>query len=108
MPHLQSIHQRYGDREDFTMVSIAVSSGPEHATKVFEDKGCDWQLLFKPKSDKGEPDDSKPNPNVSPEFQPQGIPSAYIIDRDGNVAAAGIRGSEIDTKLAELLNNQTD
>jgi len=92
MPHLQSIHQRYGDREDFTMVSIAVSSSPEHATKVFEDKGCDWQLLFKPKSDKGEPDDSKPNPNVSPEFQPQGIPSAYIIDRDGNVAAAGIRG----------------
>ena len=108
MPHLQSIHQRYGDRDDFAMVSIAVSSNHDEATKVFEDKGCEWQLLFKPKSDKGEPDDSKPNPNVSPEFQPQGIPSAYIIDRDGNVAAAGIRGSEIDTKLAELLNNQTD
>jgi len=38
----------------------------------------------------------------------QGIPSAYIIDRDGNVVAAGIRGSEIDTKLTERLNNQAD
>ena len=90
------------------MVSIAVSSNHDEATKVFEEKGCQWQLLFKPKADKDDPDDSQPNPNVSPEFEPRGIPAAYIVDRDGNVVAAGIRGTEIDTKLAELFNNQTD
>jgi len=108
MPHLQSIHQRYGDRDDFAMVSIAVSSNHDEATKVFEEKGCEWKLLFKPKADKDDPDDSQPNPNVSPEFEPRGIPAAYIVDRDGNVVAAGIRGTEIDTKLAELLNDQAD
>ena len=108
MPHLQSIHERYGDRDDFAMVSIAVSSNHDEATKVFEEKGCQWQLLFKPKADKDDPDDSQPSPNVSPEFEPRGIPAAYVIDRDGNVVAAGIRGTEIDTKLAELLNDQAD
>ena len=104
MPHLCEIQQQYGDRDDFVMVSIAVSSRPETAAGVFDKNGCDWKLLFRSNSTiDGGSSDQEPATNESPEFLPNGIPSAYIIDRDGKVVASGIRGSSIDSKLAELL-----
>ena len=113
MPHLCSIQERYGDRQDFAMVSITVSSPRDSATEVFESRGCNWKLLFKPEADKdGLNNQTAVNEsreaNESPEFRPNGIPSAYIIDRDGKVVASGIRGSDIDAKLAELLSRQAE
>jgi len=106
MPHLCSIQEQYGDRDDFVMVSIAVSSSEESATSVFEDQGCGWKLLFRPTNNlEGKQFDNQLSENVSSEFRPTGIPSAYIIDRDGKVVASGIRGSAIDAKLVELLED---
>ena len=108
MPHLRSLQEQYGEREDFAMVSIAVSASRESSKEVFEEQGCDWKLLFKPDTDVS--DTKKDNPlaeNQSPEFRPKGVPSAYIINRDGKVIAAGIRGSDIDTKLQELLGGES-
>lgn len=106
MPHLCSIQEQYRDREDFAMVSIAVSSRRETATSVFADHGCDWKLLFRPTRDlEDNQNDNELAANESPEFRPNGIPAAYIIGRDGKVVASGIRGNAIDSKLTELLGN---
>jgi hypothetical protein len=34
----------------------------------------------------------------------KGIPTNYLLDKDGKIIARGLRGEELEKKLAELLN----
>ena len=108
MPHLCSLQEQYRERDDFAIVSIAVSSPRETAKEVFEKHGCDWKLLFRPTTDRSSTEKETPlAENQSPEFLPKGVPSAYIIDRNGTVIASGIRGSAIDAQLQKLLGGES-
>ena len=91
-PHLKHIHEKYSQHEDFEMVSVS-SGSVEQSLETFSKQDAQWRLLFPP-SETGEAD-----------LRPYGIPSAYIIDRDGKITAAHIRGAAIDAELEKLFGS---
>jgi len=64
----------------------------EWATEMFEDKQAPWTLLFRP-------EEAGPN-----DLAPYSIPAAYIIDRDGKIVAAHIRGAAVERELEKLFD----
>jgi len=93
-PHLKEIHERYKDRTDFEMVSVAAGGSPQAAQEIFDRYEAQWTLLHPPTT--SSPDDLKPD------F----VPSAFIIDTDGTIVAAAIRSTTIDHKLEQLFETQ--
>ena len=95
LPHLQSINEKYQNRDDFQLVSITSSADRSNAQQIFKDRKLEWELLF-----------SIPDSSKKGDFQPTFIPAAYIIGRDGKVVASTVRGQAIDRKLEQLLGKQ--
>ena len=91
-PELKRTYEHYSQHEDFEMVSVTSASMQESASAMFEKKQAPWTLLFRP--DEDSPDD----------LVPYSIPAAYIIDRDGKVVAAHIRGAAVERELKKLFN----
>jgi len=95
-PHLSTIHDRYGDREDFVMVSVTRPRYQEQAEQLFKDRQLSWELIYNSAQ------------AADGDFKPSFIPAAYVIGRDGQVVASHIRGAEIDSCLESLLGEGTN
>jgi len=93
IPHLKSIQQSYGGRNDFLMVSVTAGGSHQRAVELFERNELDWTLLF-------QPEESSDN-----DLRPYFIPAAYVINRQGEIVASHIRGEEIDDVLHDLLES---
>ena len=73
------------------MVSVAVGGSPERIVETFDRYEAEWTLLQE--TGRRAPED----------LQPDFIPSAFIIDAEGEIVAAAIRSTAIDDKLEQLL-----
>ena len=91
-PELKQTYKRFSQHEDFEMVSVTSASMEESATAMFEKKQAPWTLLFRP-------EEAGPN-----DLAPYSIPAAYIIDRDGKVVAAHVRGAAVERELEKLFD----
>ena len=92
MPHIQDIHERYGDQ----VVVLAVSREPVLKMRPFlERNGYTMPVL------------SIPGDDVWNAYGVRGIPATFLVDREGDLAWAGSPYG-VDAELDKLLGFETD
>ena len=92
-PHLKELHQRYSDRPDFEMVSVACNSNDQRSAAVFERYEGSWPLLFRRGDAQAE------------DFHPNYVPAAYVIDQHGTVVASSVSLSNAQKIIEGLLGD---
>lgn len=97
VPELREIHARYKDRADFLMIGVSLDKERNTLTRFCNERRIEWLQLH-------EADKAWSN-SVARAFDVQGIPSVWLIDRDGNIVVFETTLSEIEKRLSELLKN---
>lgn len=92
VPHLIDIQKRFGDRK-FVLISISLDRDLEAARRFVKDKGMDWLHVI----------DSRAARELAEKYEVSFIPSTFVIDRRGKIAATQLRGSGLKDKISALL-----
>ena len=92
-PHLKELHERYADRQDFQMVSVAAGGSEESSVAVFERYECSWPLLFERAAVQ------------ETDFDSYYVPAAFVIDQHGTVAGSSLSISQAEQMIESLLND---
>jgi len=93
IPHLKKLYSTYKD-EDFEIVSIALERKPrEYALNFVKENKMNWVHVID--KDKGR--------EIATEYKIRYIPTMYVIDKNGEIDASGLRGEKLGQKIAELL-----
>jgi hypothetical protein len=95
IPHLRHVHDLYGDA--FNMVSISIDEREKDWKKALKEENMTWSQLNDRKGMKGP---------VMTKYKVYGVPYSLILDKEGRVVAGGVRGSELDQVLIELLGDK--
>ena len=93
IPHLKELNQTYSD-QGLVMISVSTDRDTRAARRMIKDKQMDWVMVL---------NEDQPR-SISGQFFAGrfGIPHAFLIGRDGNLAWAGHPAS-IETALREAL-----
>jgi thiol-disulfide isomerase/thioredoxin len=92
MPEVRRIWEKYrGDR--FALIGISLDEDREALDQYLAQMRITWPQYYE--------NDGKVN--VSVLYGVHAIPESFVIDQDGIIRAAGLRGPELDAKIAELL-----
>ncbi len=95
IPHLKRVHERYGSREDFTMVGVSLDDERAHAAEHVASYEMRWPQLFH----EGRGWD---NP-VSGLYGVRSIPSIWLIDKAGVVVDVKLRGPGIERAVVRAI-----
>ena len=87
-PWMNDMQQRYG-RQGLTVVAVNVDKDRELAGKFLHEVPADFTVAYDPKG------------GVADSYQVQGMPSSFIIDRNGQIREAHIGFREGDTSEIE-------
>jgi thiol-disulfide isomerase/thioredoxin len=81
MPSLERLHQTY-QAQDLAILSIDLKEGAEHVKAFFQKHGLSFPSLL------------DPNGTVFRDYLVAGMPTTYLIDRDGTLLARGVGGRD--------------
>jgi peroxiredoxin len=93
IPYLKSVWSEYRN-EDFRLIGIAQDKSTETLRQVLDERNMTWPQIQEEKQQKGE---------VSDLYNANGIPRAYLIDRQGTIAAKDLRKEEIEKEVRRLM-----
>ena len=89
IPMMKSIYQRYNER-GLTVLGIAVSEDAEKSRRAIEKHGITYPQLLNTQD------------QSSDAYGIQAIPYSILFAPDGTILARGLRGEELEAKLAEI------
>ena len=92
VPHLIGIQRKFGEK-DFVLLSVSLDRDLQSARKFVADKEMDWVHII----------DEEAGRAIAEKYQVSYIPSTFVINRQGKIAASQLRGNELKEKIAELL-----
>lgn len=92
VPHLIDIQKRFGNRS-FVLISISLDRDIEAARRFVREKGMGWIHVIDPQSAR----------ELAEMYEVRFIPSTFVIDRRGKIAATQLRGSGLKDKISALL-----
>jgi thiol-disulfide isomerase/thioredoxin len=98
IPELKELYARYKDRRDFALVGVSLDEDKNTLIEFCREKQIDWPQLHEP--GKGWEN------TLARAFNVQGIPSVWLIDKQGNIAAFETSLSEIEKNLDRILSEQ--
>jgi thiol-disulfide isomerase/thioredoxin len=81
MPALERLHQTYQD-QDLAIISIDLKEGADQVKTFFQKHGLSFPSLL------------DPNGVVFRDYLVAGMPTTYLIDRDGTMVARGVGGRD--------------
>lgn len=91
MPSMERLYQRHRDR-GFTIVAISIDSGaPEGVAAFVKSLGLTFPIALDPKLD------------VANRYTVRALPSSFLIDRAGHVAAVGLGPRDWDGAAAHMV-----
>lgn len=79
----------------FTVYSVSLDNNKEAWIKAIKDDKLDWPNHVS--------ELAQWNTSVVKTYNIKGIPQTYLLDREGKIAAKGLRGEELGQKITELL-----
>lgn len=103
MPEMKQVYEKYKNRKDFMMVGISLDNKKEDLIKFCKEQKLPWMQLFQ--------EGAGWNNSIARAFEISGIPSCWIIDKDGNVSGMDIHSSsrgEIERIIEKNLGNLKD
>lgn len=91
MPHLRALVQRMQGRP---FVLLGVNSYDSEATyrEKAPELGVTWPVFFQ----------GEATP-IADLYRVEGYPTIYVLDGDGRIAAADLRGAQLEAKVEELV-----
>jgi tetratricopeptide (TPR) repeat protein len=92
MPEVRRIWEKYRANR-FVLVGISLDEDREALDRYMAQMHITWPQYY----------ESDGKVNVSGLYGVQAIPESFLIDQDGVIRAAGLRGPELEAKIAELL-----
>lgn len=98
IPHLRHVYGAYGKGENaFNMISVSIDDKESDWKKALKEENMKWIQLCDLKGWKGE---------VINKYKIQGVPFCLILDKEGRIIDHGVRGSELDLVLIDLLGDR--
>ena len=98
IPHLRHVYEAYGTGENaFNMISVSIDDKESDWKKALKEENMKWIQLCDLKGWKGE---------VINKYKIQGVPFCLILDKEGRIIDHGVRGSELDLVLIDLLGDR--
>jgi thiol-disulfide isomerase/thioredoxin len=91
VPQEQALVEKYKGRP-FAMLSVCTDEKIEAGRKTAKEKGMTWPCWF----------DGLYGP-IARDYNVLGLPTIYVLDEQGRIAAEGLRGEDLDAKIAELM-----
>lgn len=101
MLKMKEIYEKYKSRDDFVMVGISVDHDKQALLEFCQKQGIAWTQLFE--ENKGWEN------TVARAFDIRGIPSVWVINKEGNVIGMDLHSSqveEIEGIIEKSLNNK--
>ena len=92
IPHIQSIHEKYGD--DLMVVGVSLDHSQKDLTDFIKKEQVSYAQVFGIKKAK----------EISESFGVSGIPSVFLIDREGVIRATNLRGLATEEAVRKLLS----
>jgi len=92
VPHLIDIQRKFSGK-NFVLLSVSLDRDLQAARKFVADKEMDWVHII----------DWEAGRAIAEKYQVSYIPSTFVINRMGKIAASQLRGNELKVKIAELL-----
>ena len=90
IPNIIAMHEKYKDR-NFTALGVAVNDKPENTLKAIENDKIPYPQIIN-------------SQNIAPSLYGfNAIPYIILFAPDGTIVAGGLRGQELENKLAEIL-----
>ena len=99
LPQLKRLAEATKDRTDFLMLGISLDQDRATLERFVKARGVSWPQVV---GLAGGATQAATNYEVS------GIPSTFLIDPDGNIAAVGLRGEGLVKAVGEYINPKTD
>ena len=96
LPHLVKVHERFGRRKDFVIITVSLDSDEEVLRGFLEKHEMPWHHVF------GEAGGAQ---TAAERFGVNAIPAAFIIEPTGKVVASGVRGADIVRKVERVLQD---
>ena len=89
IPNIIAVHEKYKDR-NFTALGVAVNDKSENTLKAIENDKIPYPQIIN-------------SQNIAPSvYGFNAIPYIILFSPDGTIVASGLRGQDIETKLAEI------
>jgi len=85
MPETKEIYEKYKAREDFVVIGVSLDHDKDKLIQFCEKQEISWPQLFEP--EKGW------ESNIAKAFEVRGVPSVWVIDKEGNVVGMDIHSS---------------
>lgn len=95
IPNLVSQYKMYKDK-GFEILSVSLDNSRDKWLKAVQQEGMAWQQVC---------DLNGQNNKAAVLYGVSAIPATFLVDRDGKLISTGLRGEELNKKLAELFNN---
>ncbi len=95
-PNVVRLYDMY-NKKGFEIYSVSLDDKKEPWLKAIEADGLKWPSHVS--------DLAKWNSSVVKQFGITGIPFTILIDKDGKIIATGLRGTQLEEKLKELLGS---
>jgi thiol-disulfide isomerase/thioredoxin len=99
MPQLKALHEKYKDRDDVVFITVSLDQDEEQLRTTLKEKGLEFPVIF---SGKGW------NDEIARAFGVTGIPSSFVIGRDGRFAADRMHGAQLGAAIEEALAKPVD
>jgi peroxiredoxin len=92
VPNLIDIQKSFKNKK-FVLLSISLDRDLDAARRFVKEKGMDWVHVI----------DAGAAGELAEKYQVAFIPTTYVIDRQGRIAAAQLRGGALKERIAALL-----
>lgn len=93
-PDLADLTEEHGDRLE--VLTLMRDETPEYVEKGVEDGKFNWSVAL---------DGKKPG-RIASKWSVDGFPEVYVIDKQGKIAAIGLRGDSLRKEIERLLANE--
>jgi len=93
-PNVVAVYKKYHDK-GLNVVGVSLDKRAEDWKKAIEDDGLTWNHVSHVQYF---------NDPVARLYNVDAIPAAFLLDENGVIVAKNLRGSELETKVAELLD----
>jgi peroxiredoxin len=109
MLEMKRIYDKYKSHKDFVMVGVALDEDREEVVKFCEKYGILWPQLCEAEKSPAAPTGVErrwglQESSLEEIFEIVRIPSAWVIDKEGNVVGMDLRGEKIERTIEKSLN----
>lgn len=98
MPEMKRIYETFRAKDDFVMIGVSLDTEEREVREFVRRRGILWAQAVGEAGRAG---------SAAQAFGVRGIPAVFLIDREGKIAGAYLRGAEIESALRRLFEEAT-